>query len=82
MQSHQSDSNRRPMLYESIALPAELRWQRFWTTEGAAVKQRNRGSVKAVRPGVQRAVGNGQWAVVGENTVRCPLSTCVRTMLR
>ena len=25
--SHQSDSNRRPMLYESIALPTELRWR-------------------------------------------------------
>ena len=49
MQSHQSDSNRRPMLYESIALPTELRWQRPRTTEGGAVKQRNRGSVKALR---------------------------------
>ena len=63
MQSHQSDSNRRPMLYESIALPAELRWQRFWTTEGAAVKQRNRGSVKAVRRVIrgQWGMGSGQW---------------------
>ena len=27
LKSHRSDLNRRPMLYESIALPTELRWR-------------------------------------------------------